>query len=119
VAIPVPENAYLRSSGYDWECNRGYRQDRETCLPIVVPQNAHLTDDPSGSGWTCARGFTESGGECLPIVVPQNAYLTNARYGAQWVCERGFVEIDGRCDPIGGACERVPDAGVPRRGMAV
>jgi hypothetical protein len=48
VAIPVPENAYLRSSGYDWECNRGYRQDRETCLPIVVPQNAHLTDDPSG-----------------------------------------------------------------------
>jgi hypothetical protein len=70
-AIPVPENAHLRSSGYDWECNRGYRQDRETCVPIVVPQNAHLTDDPSGSGWTCARGFTaSSSGECLPIAVP-------------------------------------------------
>jgi hypothetical protein len=44
-AIPVPENAFLRSSGYDWQCDRGYRQDRETCVPIVLPDNAYLTDD--------------------------------------------------------------------------
>ena len=41
-AIPVPDNAFLRSSGYDWQCDRGYRQDRETCVPIVLPDNAYL-----------------------------------------------------------------------------
>ncbi len=48
--IPVPENAYLRSSGVDWECARGYRQERDTCVKIVVPEHAFLTDDDSGKG---------------------------------------------------------------------
>jgi hypothetical protein len=96
----VPENAFLRSSGYDWQCDRGYRQDRETCVPIVLPDNAYLTDDTSGSGWTCERGFTARSGDCVPIAVPENGYLTNADYGDEWACERGFFEIDGRCDPV-------------------
>ena len=98
--IFVPENAFLRSSGFDWQCDRGYRQDRETCVPLVLPDNAYLTDDTSGSGWTCARGFTASSGACVPIAVPENGYLTNADYGAEWACGRGFFEIDGRCDPV-------------------
>jgi hypothetical protein len=99
-AIPVPDNAFLRSSGYDWQCDRGYRQDRETCVPIVLPDNAYLTDDTSGSGWACDRGFTARSGACVPIAVPENGYLTNADYGDEWACERGFFEIDGRCDPV-------------------
>lgn len=99
-AIPLPDNAFLRSSGYDWQCDRGYRRERETCVPIVLPDNAYLSDDTSGSGWTCERGFTASSGTCIPIAVPENGYLTNADYGDEWACERGFFEIDGRCDPI-------------------
>jgi hypothetical protein len=99
-AILVPDNAFLRSSGYDWQCDRGYRQDRETCVPIVLPDNAYLTDDTSGSGWACDRGFTARSGACVPIAVPENGYLTNADYGDEWACERGFFEIDGRCDPV-------------------
>lgn len=99
-AIPVPENAFLRSSGHDWQCDRGYRQERETCVPIVLPDNAYLTDETSGSGWTCERGFTASSDTCVPIAVPENGYLTNADYGDAWACERGFFEIDGRCDPV-------------------
>ena len=98
--IPVPENAFLRSSGYDWQCDRGYRQDRESCILIVLPDNAYLTDDTSGSGWSCERGFTAGSSNCVPIEVPVNGYLTNADYGDEWACERGFFEIDGRCDPV-------------------
>jgi hypothetical protein len=98
--IPVPANAFLRSSGYDWQCERGYRQERDGCVSIVLPDNAYLTDDTSGSGWTCERGFSASSNACEPIAVPTNAYLTNADYGAAWACERGFVKIDDRCDAI-------------------
>lgn len=99
-AIPVPENAFLRSSGFDWQCERGYRQDLETCVLIILPENAYLTNDPSGSGWECERGYTATTDSCVPIAVPENGYLTNANFGAEWACERGFFEIDGRCDPV-------------------
>jgi hypothetical protein len=99
-AIPVPDNAFLRSSRHDWQCNRGYRQDRETCVPIVLPDNAYLTDDTSEFGWACERGFTARSSDCVPIAVPENGCLTNADHGDEWACERGFFEIDGRCDPV-------------------
>ncbi|MEW9922393.1 hypothetical protein AB2B41_22570 [Marimonas sp. MJW-29] len=99
-AIPVPENAFLRSSGFDWKCDRGYRQDRETCVLIVLPEHAYLTENTSSSGWECERGFTALTDSCVPIGVPENGYLTNADYGAEWACNRGFFEIDGRCDPV-------------------
>ncbi|PRY84368.1 hypothetical protein [Donghicola tyrosinivorans] len=99
-AIPIPENAYLRSTGHDWQCDRGYRQDRETCVPIVLPEHGYLTEDTSGSEWVCDRGFTPSASACIPIAVLENGYLTNSDYGAEWACERGVFEIDGRCDPV-------------------
>lgn len=98
--IPVPANAFLRSSGHDWQCDRGYRKARDTCVPVVLPEHAYLTEETSGSGWACDRGYTEDAGICLSIDVPENAYLTNSSYGAPWACERGFVEIDGRCDTL-------------------
>lgn len=98
--IPVPANAFLRSYGDDWRCERGYRQELDACAPIVLPDDAYLTDDTSGSGWTCERGFSASSSACEPIAVPTNAYLTNANYGAAWACERGFVKVDDRCDAI-------------------
>jgi hypothetical protein len=99
-AVPVPRNAFLRSSGRDWQCARGFRQDGAACVAIFLPANAYLTEDWSGSAWACDRGFTAEADRCVPIAVPENGYLTNADYGAAWSCERGFVEADGRCDPI-------------------
>lgn len=99
-AIQVPENAYLRSSGFDWECHRGYRQYRDTCVSVIVPDNAFLSGETSGRGWECERGFTASDGKCIPISVPKNGYLTNKDYGPEWQCERGFYVNDGRCEPI-------------------
>lgn len=98
--IPVPANAFLRPSGYEWQCDRGFRQEGEACVTITLPQRAYLTDDDSGTGWTCDRGYEAAAGTCLPIAVPANAYLTNADYGAAWACERGFVKIDDRCAVI-------------------
>ena len=62
-AIPVREHAFLRSVGYEWPCDRGRRQDRETCVPIDVPANAHL--DRSGNAWRCDRGFQLSDEGCV------------------------------------------------------
>jgi hypothetical protein len=98
--IPVPPNAFLRSSGHDWQCARGFRRDGDSCVDIVLPQHAYLTEDWSGSAWACERGFTAEADRCVPIAVPENGYLTDADYGDAWACERGFVAIDGRCDPV-------------------
>lgn len=98
--ILVPANAFLRSYGEDWQCERGFRQAREGCLSIVLPEHAYLAEDSSGTGWTCGRGYAVVAGTCIPIAVPANAYLTNASYGAAWACERGFFKIDGRCDAV-------------------
>ena len=78
--IHVPENAFLRASGYGWKCFRGFRQDRAACVPIVLPENAYLTEETSSSGWACERGFTPLSGACVPISVPENGYLTNAGF---------------------------------------
>lgn len=37
------------NDGPGWECQRGYRAATESCLPVLVPENAHL--DTSGDGW--------------------------------------------------------------------
>jgi hypothetical protein len=98
--IPVPPNGFLRSSGHDWQCDRGFRRDRETCVPVVLPPHAYLSEDPSGPGWACDRGFRAEADLCVPVAVPANGYLTDAKYGNAWACERGFREVEGRCDPV-------------------
>ncbi|MEO0917829.1 MAG: hypothetical protein AAFY31_12745, partial [Pseudomonadota bacterium] len=104
VAIFVPENAFLRSSGYDWQCHRGFRQDRESCVEINVPEHAYLIADNSGNGWECNRGFVAVEEECRAIAVPENGYLTNAEFGEPWKCEPGFVRAEERCERIGRYC---------------
>ena len=94
-AIPIPENAFLKSSGYGWQCERGYRQVREICQLVVVPDNAYLSEDPTGSGWTCERGFEPLDDKCLLIDVPENAHLD--RSGNSWRCDRSFQLSDGAC----------------------
>lgn len=94
-AIPVPENAFLRSSGFDWQCRRGYREDRDACVAIAVPENAYLTNDPSSLGWVCERGFAAANDACVPIEVPANAHLD--RSGNRWRCDRNFQHSDGEC----------------------
>lgn len=98
--IPVPPDAFLQSSGRDWQCDRGFRRAEETCVPIVLPPHAYLSEEWSGPGWACDRGFSAEADRCVPIAVPENGYLTNANYGDAWACERGFREIDGRCEPV-------------------
>ena len=98
--IPVPENAFLRSSSYGWQCERGYQRGANSCVAIVLPDHAYLTEDYTDSGWSCERGYVADKTGCVEIVVPENGYLTNARYGETWACERGFIEVAGRCDAI-------------------
>ena len=99
-AVFVPDNAFLRSSGYGWQCERGYQREADSCVAIVLPEHAYLTEDYTDSGWSCERGFVANTDQCVAVVVPENAFLTNARYGASWTCERGFIEVEGQCDSI-------------------
>jgi len=62
----VPENAYLAESsryGVGWECERGFVKTGVQCLPVAVPENAHLRND--GASWECDKPFRERGGACL------------------------------------------------------
>lgn len=94
-AIPIPENAFLKPSGYGWECERGYRQTRDNCVLVVVPDNAYLSADTTGSGWTCERGFEPVDNKCVLINVPENAHLN--RSGNSWRCDRSFQLLNGAC----------------------
>ncbi|WP_444455265.1 hypothetical protein ACTTAI_08295 [Rhodobacter capsulatus] len=93
--IAIPEHAFLQSSGYGWQCERGYRKEREACVEITLPEHAYLVDDATGPGWACERGFKAEKNACLPIVVPENGYLTNSAYGPDWACERGVCRDSG------------------------
>ena len=88
--IPVPENAYLRASGYDWDCERGFRRTGKTCAAIDLPDNGYLTNTSLAGGWACQRGFTAEAGACRAIVVPENGYLP--RLLAQCVLHPGVSE---------------------------
>lgn len=57
-----PPNAYLDSSGYGWECERGYQTVGEACVAVNVPENAHL--DYSGTGWNCNRPYIRELDRC-------------------------------------------------------
>ena len=62
VAVAIPENGYLDTSGHDWDCERGYSK-RLGCVSIAVPVNGHL--DYSGQSWTCNEGYRPSGEACV------------------------------------------------------
>ena len=99
-AIPIPDNAYLRSSGYDWQCDRGYRRDRDACVPIALPENGYLTNSDYGAKWICERGFFKVDDRCAPVALPANAFLDQESYGPGWKCERGFEAVKNTCVAI-------------------
>ena len=95
IAIAVPKNAYLNSSGVRWECERGFREVDETCVAIDVPRNAYLTESNFGSGWKCERGFQVEGEACNPIDLPANAHLDYS--GNDWECDRPYRQQKDGC----------------------
>lgn len=35
--VEVPAHAYLRDSGNEWECERGFARGANSCVPVIVP----------------------------------------------------------------------------------
>ncbi|WP_420677450.1 hypothetical protein [Cribrihabitans pelagius] len=98
-ASSVPENAHESSYGDGWECDRSFRAADDTCIAVVVPQNAYPTHRNYGSGWECMHGFIEVGGSsCAKVFVPEGGYL--APSGRRWNCLRGYRKIDDTCQKI-------------------
>ena len=88
--LPVPENASSKSYGDGWECNIGYRLNGETCLSVVVPENAFETKRRYGSGWECLHGFRQSDeSECTAVIVTVGEYWCPSRQ--RWHLSRGFI----------------------------
>ena len=93
------KSTYLDYSGKNWECERGYLPNDESCEKIAVPENAFLSESSRyGDGWECERGFVKSGGVCLVVNVPVNAHLRND--GASWECDKPFRKRNGACVEI-------------------
>ena len=61
--VAVPENGYLDFSGSSWRCERGFRRDREACLPLQLPPNTHV--DYSGNAWACNDGYNRLVDDCV------------------------------------------------------
>jgi hypothetical protein len=91
----VPQNAYLSDLSFTkgWECERGFYQSGDTCLPIEIPPNGHL--DTFGKDWKCERGFKKSNRECVSVKLPTNAHLDYS--GTDWSCDRPFRRQNDNC----------------------
>ena len=61
VAVEVPANGYLSSSGHNWDCERSYKKGGGSCVAVEVPANAHV--DYSGHDWKCDAGYRRQGGK--------------------------------------------------------
>lgn len=99
--IEIPKNAYLGSSGYDWECERGYlKSNRTSCAQIVVPEHGYLNGKSYGIGWSCDYGYAVKGQACAKIVVPEGGYLTADSIESGWKCLREFRKSGDGCSRI-------------------
>ena len=95
----IPENSHSKSYGSGWECNLGFRAKDETCFPVIVPDNAHPTNQPWGRGWECLYGFKEVEGlSCIEVVVPKNAFMDAD--GDRWRCLRQYRAVNEGCQKI-------------------
>jgi hypothetical protein len=94
----APTNAHARVYGDGWECDWGYQEAGETCVPIKVPQNAYL--DSSLDGWECERGYRKSGESCVALVVPANAHIGYSPN--DWTCNPGYRRQGNSCRPNDG-----------------
>lgn len=98
-AQSMPENAKSKTYGDGWECIVGYRIIEESCVAILVPQNAYATRRTFGQGWKCDHGFREiDGTACLAVEVPDGGYLDSS--GERWNCLRGYARLEDSCREI-------------------
>ena len=67
----APANAHMKRYGSGWECDRGYRKVRRSCVAVEVPANAYL--NVYGDSWECDRGYRKLGEACELIAVPDHA----------------------------------------------
>jgi hypothetical protein len=91
----VPQNAYLSDSSIttDWQCQRGFRQSGDTCVPIEIPRTGYL--DTLGRDWKCERGFKKVDRDCVSVNLPTNAHLDYS--GNDWSCDRPFRRQNDSC----------------------
>ena len=94
----IPDNAKANNYGDGWSCNLGYRENKEGCAAVIVPDNAYPTDRQYGKGWECKRGYLEAEGSCSYINVPKNGYLDYS--GIRVKCDRGFLMTNNICEAI-------------------
>jgi hypothetical protein len=64
VSIKIPANGYLVDASYGsgWSCIRGYKPVNDACVPVTMPENAHL--DYSGNDWDCDLPYHRLGDRC-------------------------------------------------------
>jgi hypothetical protein len=89
----TPLNAHLKRHGSGWECDRGYRPDRRSCVSVEVPPNAYL--DSSGHDWDCERGFRKGLRSCLAFPVPTNGHVGYS--GKSWTGAVGYRQRGETC----------------------
>jgi hypothetical protein len=89
----APLNAHMKRYGGGWECDRGYRSVRRSCVAVEVPSNGYL--DSSGRDWNCERGFQKGRRSCLAFQVPMNAHLGYS--GNRWTCDPGYRQRGETC----------------------
>ena len=94
----LPANAHAKSYSDGWECDRGYRQEEDSCIEIEIPANAYATGRSYGSGWECAHGYRRADDACTAILVPLDAFLNSN--GDGWTCNRLFRRVDEVCEAI-------------------
>ena len=96
---PMPDNASVKSYGEGWECDPGYRLNKNTCATVIVPQNAYDTNRSYGSGWECLHGFRRTDETaCVAVEVPEGGFLDPS--GERWQCSRGYIKVDDTCQEI-------------------
>jgi hypothetical protein len=88
----MPPHAHKGFIG-GWECDRGYREQGNACVAVVISAHAHLNF--LGSGWECDRGFREESDGCVRLDVPPNAHINFL--GSGWDCDRGFRQAENSC----------------------
>ncbi len=99
-AQQYPPNAVKNPFGQGWLCERGYKQNNNSCIAVEIPPNAEL--NILGNGWTCKRGFRLLADACTAVQVPENSELNVLGNG--WTCKRGFQLLNGVCNVV-----RIPD----------
>ena len=84
----TPAHAHTSEFGSGWECDRGYAQQDNSCVQVVVPAHAYLDD--SGDDWSCDRGYHRTQSRCDAIKLPAHAHLSGFSDMRGWDCDRGY-----------------------------